>query len=154
VAALDAGTDWLEELDADLSAVESEREAALAAKVDHSVARILGTGPLALAGMTEAELLELINPKLRSFATTYQPCQGGALLLGPTSTGKTTAAVVAVKHEVRRIHEGGSRQTDKLDGWSTLPEIYWARAAALTEASSPKSGRRGTDSLLGSGPRF
>lgn len=120
---------WFDRLRAEL------RNRAIKEAIESQVWTALKNGPVAMARVSEEELVSTLPPKLASIATTWTPVDGGLLLIGPTEAGKTRAAVAVVKRIIR-IEETEVRSRPRLSGGRSYPrtDITWARASDLALA--------------------
>lgn len=84
--------EWQARLRQDLDHEERRREK----RKGERICSALAGGPDWIANANRDELLEKIDARLVSFAETYVPADGGVLLLGPTGTGKTVSAGLAI----------------------------------------------------------
>lgn len=112
------------------SRFRSAVDAAEAEQVASLTARVLATGPVALAAMSHAELVALArDPRLAALAAGYDAAtHGGRLVLGPTGVGKTVTCVAALRVEA------GRALRRRAAGQEEFSKLAWARALELPAA--------------------
>lgn len=106
------------------------------------LADALHDGPAAMARLSMAERVELVDPRLQNTAESYDPDNESRLLCGPTALGKSMAAVCVIERALRAMIARGLRRN--LTGeasyiyetivTTSVQPILWVRAAALPSA--------------------
>jgi len=106
---------------------------------DERVAQeVFRDGPRALAVLCNGALLACIKrPELRDWADTYATEDGGKLIIGPTSIGKTSAVVWAVKRVVKQSRSELRQRAAAAGHRGPIgigARVCWARAVELANA--------------------
>lgn len=106
---------------------------------DEQVAQqALYEGPRALSKLCNGALLACIrSPELRQWADTYATEDGGKLIIGPTSIGKTSAVVWAVKRVVKLSRAEFRKNAEAVGVPGPIGKglsVCWTRAVELASA--------------------